>query len=422
MHNTCYDLNSKAKISKTELFFTLIYIFASTLHTSGSSTVFVVVFLLYAIVILKNSDTCNFVCRDIKTLCLLTVCVMTICHGLYVAGVVYTFKQVASLLRLYSPIMIFIHFKKPERRSQLKLILKCSFWIILFFCFFSLTFYTLFPGAARNARDYVSLIGGGYGLACAVTILSVFFFGLLANGFFFYSKKTRNIVLISCFIMLFTVFKTESTLTLLIAVIGIVSSYYFKKNNKRSFYARMLILPIALIAFIVFLPSIGRSLISISIDRMNTSQMFKRINSLGNLLLYGTDNPVAQYSVNRFLIPFTTFVTFLKNPLFGVAYKHGCGYYRPYNFGVGNHCEFVDALANYGVVGGIPFLMMYISQVAEILKMKIPHPSKAWIFVLILLGLFNPLRYFQVNFVLFFFIPAFCLLHEDIFKNAEAER
>jgi len=145
---------------------------------------------------------------------------------------------------------------------------------------------------------------------------------------------------------------------------------------------------------------------------MADSRMFERIFSAGNLLAYGIDNYEASYSLNRFLIPFDTVKTFLESPFFGVAYKHGNMIGGIRGAGVGNHCEFIDAFANFGLIGGIPFVTMYWVQIKEIIKRHISQPSFAWIINIVLLGLFNPLRYFHFNFVLFFFIPAVALLYE----------
>ncbi len=401
-----------------------LFFFVGLCNTSGGSLIYDAAWsgmtLVTLIICLLDNKSCSAICTDYKVCALVVVLMFTAVHAFPVAGLSHTVKQVMYMLFLYSPIFVFHFFKQPHNRGILKIALSISFAFVLLFCIYSLVFYTLFPGTARYAREHAALIGGGYGLACASSILSCFLFGLLVNGFFNYNKKLRLGVIISIVIMFLTVYKTESTLTLFILIVGYICCLYFKNNNKTFFKFRVFLLPFAIIAAIIILPQLGEFLIDISEAKVNDNRMFKRFFSAGHFLVYGIDNTESLYAVNRFLIPFETFDTFLKNPLFGVAYKHGCGYLRPYLFGVGNHCEFVDALANFGIFGGGALLSIYGVQSAEILKYKVDR-SKIWILVLFLLGIFNPLRYFQVNFVLFFLLPTFCLYFKDKFENMSGE-
>lgn len=393
-------------------------------NTSGGALIYdaacLGMFFVATVICMLDNKTCSAICTDFKVCALVVVLIYTTAHAFPVAGISHTFKQVVYMLFLYSPIFMFHYFKQPQHKAILKTVLVISYSFIMFYCVYSLVFYAIFPGTARYAREHAALIGGGYGLSCAVSIFSCFLFGLLVNGFFKSNKKLRLGVIVSIIIMFLTVYRTESTLTLIILVVGYACCLYFKNNNKAFFQFRLFLLPIAIVLAIILLPQIGEFLIDISEARANDNRMFKRLFSAGNFLVYGIDNDESLYAVSRFLIPFETLKTFFKNPLFGVAYKHGCGYLRPYLFGVGNHCEFVDALANFGIFGGGAFLSIYGLQIREILKYKI-DPSKMWVVVVILLGTFNPLRYFQVNFVLFFLMPIFCLYFKERLAEQNTE-
>ena len=103
--------------------------------------------------------------------------------------------------------------------------------------------------------------------------------------------------------------------------------------------------------------------------------------------------------------------TFINNPLFGVSYRHGNNYLKASDFGIGNHCEWADALANYGLIGGVPMLLIYYYNVREVLQMP-NRLSKGWLVCMLVMGMFNPFRSFQSHLILFFIIPVFCCLEE----------
>ena len=371
---------------------------------------------------LRKKDVATATLRDIKLLFLLVYSCMILTEGLFVGGIVFTLKQFFTSFLFYSFFIFYHYFEGSDTAENREKVIKLCFALFAFFSVYNSIYYLLFPGAARRPREHALLLVSGYGLACACSILFVFIFGYLINGYFKDKPKQKRFVILLLILMAILIVLTQSTITMLIWIIGIVSCVYFRRENLRAFYFRIALLPFLLAVLIFLFSYLGGFLIEVLESRVDEHRMFERLYSLGHFMKYGTEDVEASYAINRFVTPFESVKTFFKSPIFGVAYKHGSSYLHPTLFGVANHSEFPDAFANYGVLGGLPFIFMYVIQIAEILKRKISHPSSAWIIVVVLLGCFNPLKYFAVNFVLFFFIPVLTKHMEDLNLDKEEEQ
>ena len=201
------------------------------------------------------------------------------------------------------------------------------------------------------------------------------------------------------------IYETLSTITFISYFIGVlivvVSSIFFRRRTGlSSSIVQLLIIGMVVLLVVIFLNEIGEWILSIASN--NSTTIGVRLKSLAYMLL-GNDSG-GLYSENRMYLPIVSLKTFLQNPLFGVAYKHGNGFYRPYLFGVANHCEWADTLANYGLVGGIPLLYIYFSNINKIYKNR--TLSFGLVISFLILGMFNPFRCVQTSVVLFFLIPA----------------
>lgn len=405
------------KFNNTEIFEIVvwsIYILGSLCLTSGGPIWYVAplmaMFAYLLVSSMLHSEFCNSMLRDTKVICLVIYVAVLAIEGLPVGGLVYIGKQVVHSFHMYMPMIMFIYFKSSKRRNMLKKIVKISYYFIIFFCVYNIIFYTLFPAAARRARDYDTLIGGGYGLACGLAVLITLIIAMYIKG---YLNKKHFSVWFPLVLMILTIVKTESTITLISCLIGIICIFYFHHKHQKTFYIKVLALPLVLSLILLLLPFFGDLLIAFTEEQMQESRLYTRIYYLGTFLSHGTNNTYAEYFINRFSLPFQTFKTFLSSPIYGVAYKFGSGFLHPRGFGVGNHGEWTDALASYGILGGIPFIAMYVMQIKEVLhelKSKRIKISRAWVFVVVLLGIFNPLRSFHFNFFFFFFIPSVVLL------------
>jgi len=128
-----------------------------------------------------------------------------------------------------------------------------------------------------------------------------------------------------------------------------------------------------------------------------------RISEIGRSMAYGEN---ASYMESRRDIPIKSLKVFIKNPFIGIGYITGYNYIEAKILGLGNHGEWADALAMMGILGGVPYLLIYFYSVKNVCNYSKRFASPAWIITLVMMGLFNPFKTFQSHFALFFMINA----------------
>lgn len=383
--------------------------------TSGSylyiSIGLLAVWLLSALAVSPNAVLIMF--KDKKYFCFLIYFAFIAIAGFSVAGSLYTAKQMGAAVLLFSPIAFFNYYSGTANKKKLYLTLIIMLLVWIFFCGKALMFYGAYQYAARTLashRDaYGSVsIGGGYSLAYGASILSVLILELLIAKKI--SGKWRKLLAAAVVILgILVVLQTESTVTIVCFAVGVLTCLLFRpaktlEKNKR-ITPRTLLRLVFFVGFVLVftagLKTIGEW--TAELTEQATDIVGIRLHSLGAAL--AGESSEGAYALSRLEIPLKSLKTFLDSPLIGVAYQHGNGFLNSGYFGIGNHCEWADALGNYGLIGGIPFLLIYILQVKEVAKSNV-RLSPAWWLVLLLMGMFNPFKSFQSNFAVFFLVPA----------------
>ena len=168
---------------------------------------------------------------------------------------------------------------------------------------------------------------------------------------------------------------------------------------------------VLLIVFAANIKTIGNWIVEMGVKQEST--FGNRIESFGYAMMGDTQG--GEYALERGAIVLQSIKTFLRYPLTGVCYQHGNSFYHPKNYGVGNHCAWFDFLANYGIVFGLAFCMVYIYQIKALYKSR--NFSKGWAFCLLLAGCFNPITGFQPSMFIFFLIPALDLIIQEAEKG-----
>lgn len=353
-----------------------------------------------------------------------------------------TVKLMGAKFVLFSPVFIFTYFSYLRQERLFKRLLIASLIVLSYFCVVALNFYSNNENAARilasNTRAFDNLaIGGGYGLAYGAAIFAVYLFDLWLNRAI-KIKKLRVFTLFAVIILIFVVMETQSTITLLVLFVGLVLSYALKKDHvqigkipitqtirrKTNFkinLKKIFILAIAillLIMFAFFYQDIGFWIIDKTYQ--SSDIVFSRIGEIGAKMAYGEASLGDSEDLDaRTNILKTALGSFVNSPIIGHGYKYGYVFDYGYLYGIGNHCEWLDAFATMGLLGGIPFLLIYVFTVSEERKYNKKRVSYAYIIVLFLLGLLNPFQTFQSHFMLFYLIPSICYLMADHFNRKE---
>lgn len=343
-----------------------------------------------------------------------------------IADLVYTLEYVIIYFCLYGTAIQYRYYYFRNSQKEIRTII---YMLIMGFVIFSLSaisFYTINPSAARIlAADYYAFdniaIGGGYSIAFGASILSVYFFEMILR------RKNLERKYFWAFVFLFVLFeilliKTESTTTLIANIFGILMGIIVKMYNsgKGRIENKILISAVIIITFLVVvlnINEIGKLIVDITANGTD-NVLIRRFNRIGQKMQYqGVDAGYTNYVDERFGTISKSWNTFLQNPVFGVGYKCGNIFSRLEEFGVGTHSEFVDVLAQYGIVGFF-FWIMFIS--SAIKYQNNSFKCNGWKATLLIMLIFNPFRSFHGYVAAFFLIPIMVYMIEGEF-NASKE-
>ena len=343
-----------------------------------------------------------------------------------IADLVYTLEYVIIYFCLYGTAIQYRYYYFRNSQKEIRTII---YMLIMGFVIFSLSaisFYTINPSAARIlAADYYAFdniaIGGGYSIAFGASILSVFLFEMILRRQYF-GKKNVWIFIILFLLFEILLIKTESTTTLIANIFGILIGIIAKMydNEKDRIENKILISAILIVCVLLVVLNINeirKYIVDITANGTD-NVLIRRFNRIGQKMQYqGVGSGYTNYVDERFGTISKSWNTFLQNPVFGVGYKCGNIYSLLDVFGVGAHSEFVDVLAQYGIVG-FSFWIMFIS--SAIKYQNNSFKCKGWKATLLIMLIFNPFRSFHGYVVAFFLIPIIGYMIEGEF-NASKE-
>lgn len=337
--------------------------------------------------------------------------------AIFSAGPLYTAKIIGESFMIFSPILFFEFYRRISLQT-LKTIIAISLLFGTYLMFKALIFYSTYENAARrlasNELAYGDVaIGGGYAMAYALTILSIYLFDLILNKKI-ESLKLQLIISISLIISTFFVIETKSTLTIIWLLVGYSISYISKdnhgkqnnKNNKTKlvFYMKILSLLFIVIFLILTRKNIGNFILNVTAGNLDVLSL--RFRDIGYALTSGVGNS-GQLAL-RLEIPLKSVSAFLTNPIIGRGYEYGYRAIEAYNY-IGGHGEWVDALGKYGLVGSLLYFSIFVTFIGKERRISKGIIPPTYVIVFVLLGLFNPLVNFQSMYAMLFLIPSLSL-------------
>ena len=333
--------------------------------------------------------------------------------------VTYLLSYIGVYLMLFSGHVQFLYYYRRNRLKEIKFIVYLSLigWMII--SIMALSFYSRFPDAARTlAADTDAFgdlyIGGGYAIAFGSAILFSFLFSLLFRRSLNF-KKTILVTLIVIVIILFIlVVKTESTITLIAAVMGTLVGIFIEIRNRLSSDAKVLYYIFSVGLIVLLLNGVLTSVFFQLSDLASEEVYAKRFHRIGEKFdAFETGSNSENYVDERWGDVADSFYTFLDYPIFGVGYMAGNEFSKlnKYSvhakFNVGAHSEIADSLAQYGIVGCF-FLFGFFMQSLKRTNRRIKN--KCYLVALFIMALMNPFKYFHGFYALFVLIPCINLL------------
>lgn len=333
--------------------------------------------------------------------------------------VTYLLSYIGVYLMLFSGHVQFLYYYRRNRLKEIKFIVYFSLigWMII--SIMALSFYSRFPDAARTlAADSDAFgalyIGGGYAIAFGSAILFSFLFSLLFRRSLNF-KKTILVTLIVIVILLFIlVVKTESTTTLIAAVMGTLVGIFIEIRNRLSEGARVLYYIFSVGLIVLLLNGVLTSVFFQLSDLASEDVYAKRFHRIGEKFdAFEKGSNSENYVDERWGDVADSFNTFLDYPIFGVGYMAGNEFSKlnKYSvhakFNVGAHSEITDSLAQYGIVG-CSFLFGFFMQSLKRTNRGIKN--KCYLVALFIMALMNPFKSFHGFYALFVLIPCINLL------------
>ena len=211
--------------------------------------------------------------------------------------------------------------------------------------------------------------------------------------------------------MLFQNTRGTAILLLMIEIAGFFLAYNEPKKakNRRAYYLFSVIF-LSFSLLIVFIP-----LMSWVIEQIQSDRLAERFNDLINYKKSGGDtNQISESgSFNqRMLLAKTSFNTFLSSP---ISILMGIGDHTQafggdlIKSGIGNHSEFIDVLARYGLIGGVVFyniMKKYYILLKELAVVRVVMKYVNIIFCIIIIsGFLNLLFLPNILFFLYLVFP-----------------
>lgn len=329
---------------------------------------------------------------------------------------IYTLEYLAVYLFLYGTV---IQFRYYMIRNRIREIQNINYIIMIAFAIFSsiaILFYVINPSAARTlASDFYAYgdiaIGGGYSIAFGSALLVVYFFEIVLRENKTKISKLILVILMTLFFVL--VIKTESTITIIAMLLGmvycIIRKIYFGgvSTSRRVSRERKIIAISSIIVLTVLVllntSRIGGFLMESTQQNVESNVVMRRIHRIGEKLYYsGIGESHDNYVDERLDTIGSSWNTFVEHPLLGVGYKCGNEYSKLEGLGVGTHSELLDTFAQFGIVGGGIWLAFIISALKQTGRRT---TFKGYYVTLTILLLLNPFKSFHGFIVLFFVIP-----------------
>jgi len=208
--------------------------------------------------------------------------------------------------------------------------------------------------------------------------------------------------------------KTQSTTTLIAAVIGSIVGIFYEIRNRLSNKKKVLFY-IFSVGLIVLLLNGGLTRIAFQLSGSASEKVYaKRFHRIGEKLAsFETGSSSENYVDERWGDVVESFNTFFDYPVLGVGYMAGHEfsklniYSKDSEFKVGAHSEICDSLAKYGMIGCFFFFGFFIFSIERTNR---EIKNRSYLVTLFIMALMNPFQYFHGFYVLFVLMPCIYLL------------
>lgn len=342
------------------------------------------VFVLVALFV--NPRNFVNVFRKKKYIYLLFFIMFIFVTGLVSGNIISTIKYEFGILIIFSPVIIY-DVSKTRNRYFRTLLFYLSFLLLLYYSIMTLIAVATYPTISRqiaSGTDYIMYyyyglnIGGGYSLIYSLV------FAVL--GLIYLAKDVKinlSIRILLIFVFIYTMFMSGYFTALFLVLFGIIIRHFGKTKYR-------LLIGVSFLGAILLILYIFRVNVYIGnyiILNSNIGLYGVKLQELGSFLIGDTTNSYVNFfgRASRMMLSLNTFA---DNPVIGFSIVTGYDSLKEIGY-IGQHCEWLDAFARYGIIGTF-FLGGFIMNVIKEVYGKIDK-GYVLIIVFIALGFLDPI-------------------------------
>lgn len=343
--------------------------------------------------------------------------------NLYSSNISLSLKRTYAFIELSSVVFMYDFYSRFRIKRNDKVVY-IIIAILIFYSIRILIYLQNNPYGAFGARRIMSInpddknlmLGGGYALAAGLSILvPVLFYNIINN------LKLRNKKLTALFLTLLTLFffitvvKSLFFISILMCVFGCIYAIFINESISRKVFLLLLFI----VAYFM-LPTLASSFI----DKLPNNDAGKFIEyKVGEVMSSMGEQEYGESTDTdfRFYLYFKSLNTFFENPMFGAGHKVDFQYdFEQVELsGIGNHSQWFDDLAKYGVFVLLWFYYLILA------RKKSSHKGFDVAFItMIITGFIKSIDSFTVLFIVFFLVPRICDMfesHKVSFQNRYRE-
>ncbi len=319
-------------------------------------------------------------------------------------------NRCVALLYIVSPILMYELLKKERKTIQTIyfVFLSLVFLLDVFLAYEFLSFANV--DDMRQMEEFGEefyIVVVAFSLCYAIALILPSYVDVVAT---MGKDSLKSIVMIVLVVFVFVIFaffliRSQFFTAILLAIIGVLFSLLYRKT--KNIYLSLAGLALLFIGFVIVLPAIRYEVAQHDEYKVLSTKLAEIDNAVSGNVGQSTDMNV------RMNLSSMSIETFLENPFFGKNDEIGTGLHVNEQ-GVGNHAEWLDFLAQYGLCSFFLFFLLFDSLLKQSKEMRSP----VLMALFIVLGFLNPLWQPQQMYAAFLYVP---LLYHLLVKNRDKE-
>lgn len=304
--------------------------------------------------------------------------------------------RVLYQMTVFAPVLMYDLLEHSERKTKIFILIP-SFVLYVSYAIFLNTLIA-FYGADLGLKSSISHVGEDNYIANAFfyiyslpLILSAL---ILVIKYLYVNKKNKWLILVFGAAVAFfaqLIFRSLYMTATILMVISVLSSLVYNLKNNKWIVRSAVILVSFLIAFVAYY-----GIISQRLSEFGSTQFDQRVTEVFDILT-GNSHQAQDFNSRQDLST-VSLSTFFENPIFGVNHNVAG---RVDDTIVGNHAEWLDLLAEYGLFAILIFIII-IDSLKKIRKIPFIMVACA---IYVFTGFLNPMLHLINNYTLFVFIP-----------------